>query len=141
MMENEEGSEWNIMINEANQDPLYRDLNEIYQEREKLFQQRERDYLEQKKTLNNLLESIKQEKETLNQKGQELKKQQEELHKEEQNQQTWYQQLCEEKNIPSISLEVVSFRRLANRVFRSCGGLSYSYIGQGGKTEQKRKGV
>lgn len=97
MMENEEGSEWNIMINEANQDPLYRDLNEIYQEREKLFQQRERDYLEQKKTLNNLLESIKQEKETLNQKGQELKKQQEELHKEEQNQQTWYQQLCEEK--------------------------------------------
>ena len=50
------------MINEANQDPLYRDLNEIYQEREKLFQQRERDYLEQKKTLNNLLESIKQEK-------------------------------------------------------------------------------
>lgn len=85
------------MINEANQDPLYRDLNEIYQEREKLFQQRERDYLEQKKTLNNLLESIKQEKETLNQKGQELKKQQEELHKEEQNQQTWYQQLCEEK--------------------------------------------
>ena len=40
-------------------------------------------------------------------------------------------QLCEEKNIPSISLEVVSFRRLANRVFRSCGGLSYSYIGQG----------
>ena len=52
------------MINEANQDPLYRDLNEIYQEREKLFQQRERDYLEQKKTLNNLLESIKQEKET-----------------------------------------------------------------------------
>ena len=51
MMENEEGSEWNIMINEANQDPLYRDLNEIYQEREKLFQQRERDYLEQKKTL------------------------------------------------------------------------------------------
>ncbi len=42
-------------------------------------------------------------------------------------------QLCEEKNIPSISLEVVSFRRLANRVFRSCGGLSYSYIGQGGK--------
>ncbi len=31
------------MINEANQDPLYRDLNEIYQEREKLFQQRERD--------------------------------------------------------------------------------------------------
>lgn len=85
------------MINEANQDPLYRDLNEIYQEREKLFQQRERDYLEQKKTLNNLLESIKQEKETLNQKVQELKKQQEELHKEEQNQQTWYQQLCEEK--------------------------------------------
>lgn len=85
------------MINEANQDPLYRDLNEIYQEREKLFQQRERDYLEQKKTLNNLLESIKQEKETLNQKGQELKKQQEELHKEEQNQQTWYQQLCKER--------------------------------------------
>ena len=40
------------MINEANQDPLYRDLNEIYQEREKLFQHRERDYLEQKKTLN-----------------------------------------------------------------------------------------
>lgn len=53
------------MINEANQDPLYRDLNAIYQEREKLFQQRERDYLEQKNTLNNLLESIKQEKETL----------------------------------------------------------------------------
>lgn len=50
------------MINEANQDPLYRDLNAIYQEREKLFQQRERDYLEQKNTLNNLLESIKQEK-------------------------------------------------------------------------------
>lgn len=85
------------MINEANQDPLYRDLNEIYQEREKLFQQRERDYLEQKNTLNNLLESIKQEKETLNKKEQELKKQQEELHKEEQNQQTWYQQLCEER--------------------------------------------
>ncbi len=42
-------------------------------------------------------------------------------------------QLCEEKGIPSISLEVVSFRRLANRVFRSCGGLSYSYLGQGGK--------
>ena len=42
-------------------------------------------------------------------------------------------QLCEEKNIPSVSLEVVSFRRLANRVFRSCGGLSYSYLGQGGK--------
>ena len=29
MMENEEGSEWNIMINEANQDPLYRDLRNL----------------------------------------------------------------------------------------------------------------
>lgn len=85
------------MTNETNQDPLYRNLNEIYQEREKLFQQREQDYLKQKNALNKLLESMKQEKETLNQKEQELKQQQESLHKDEQNQQIRYQQLCEER--------------------------------------------
>lgn len=85
------------MTNETNQDPLYRNLNEIYQEREKLFQQREQDYLKQKNALNKLLESMKQEKETLNQKEQELKRQQEALHKDEQNQQSRYQQLCEER--------------------------------------------
>lgn len=85
------------MTNETNQDPLYRNLNEIYQEREKLFQQREQDYLKQKNALNKLLESMKQEKETLNQKEQELKQQQEALHIDEQNQQSRYQQLCEER--------------------------------------------
>ena len=40
---------------------------------------------------------MKQEKETLNQKEQELKQQQEALHIDEQNQQSRYQQLCEER--------------------------------------------
>lgn len=42
-------------------------------------------------------------------------------------------ELCTERGIPTVSLEIVSFRRLANRVFRQYGGLSYRYIGQGGK--------
>ena len=40
---------------------------------------------------------------------------------------------CAEHGIPTVDLEIVSFRRLANRVFREYGGLSYHYIGQGGK--------
>lgn len=40
---------------------------------------------------------------------------------------------CAEHGIPTVDLEIVSFRRLANRVFREYGGLSYRYIGQGGK--------
>lgn len=42
-------------------------------------------------------------------------------------------ELCAERGIPTVSLEIVSFRRLANRVFRQYGGLSYRYIGEGGK--------
>ena len=41
---------------------------------------------------------------------------------------------CAEHGIPTVDLEIVSFRRLANRVFREYGGLSYHYIGQGGKS-------
>lgn len=40
---------------------------------------------------------------------------------------------CAERGIPTAELEIVSFRRLANRVFREYGGLSYRYIGPGGK--------
>ncbi len=36
------------------------------------------------------------------------------------------------ENIPTIGLEVLSFRRLANRVFREYGGLAYHYIDRGG---------
>jgi len=36
-------------------------------------------------------------------------------------------------DIPTEGLEVLSFRRLANRVFREAGGLCYNYISEGGK--------
>lgn len=36
------------------------------------------------------------------------------------------------EGIPTVGLEIVSFRRLANRVFREYGGLSYHYIDRGG---------
>ncbi len=35
---------------------------------------------------------------------------------------------------PTLGLEVLNFRRLANRVFRQYGGLSYNYIGRGAKS-------
>ncbi len=37
-------------------------------------------------------------------------------------------------DMPSLSLEILNFRRLCNRVFREYGGLSYSYISKSGKT-------
>ncbi len=37
-------------------------------------------------------------------------------------------------DMPSLSLEILNFRRLCNRVFREYGGLSYSYITKSGKT-------
>ncbi|MBQ2766222.1 MAG: hypothetical protein IJF48_04485, partial [Clostridia bacterium] len=36
-------------------------------------------------------------------------------------------------NTPSLSLEVLNFRRLCNRIFREFGGLSYSYITNSGR--------
>ncbi|MBQ4575328.1 MAG: PD-(D/E)XK nuclease family protein [Clostridia bacterium] len=36
------------------------------------------------------------------------------------------------EDIPTVGLEVLSFRRLANRVFREHGGLAYHYIDRGG---------
>ena len=35
---------------------------------------------------------------------------------------------------PTVGLEILSFRRLANRLFRTYGGLSYHYITKSGKT-------
>ena len=35
---------------------------------------------------------------------------------------------------PSLSLEILNFRRLCNRVFREYGGLSYSYLTDSGKS-------
>ncbi len=37
------------------------------------------------------------------------------------------------ENTPSLSLEVLNFRRLCNRIFREFGGLSYSYITNSGR--------
>lgn len=37
-------------------------------------------------------------------------------------------------SIRSIGLDVLNFSRLANSVFRTCGGLSYNYIGKGAQT-------
>ncbi len=36
-------------------------------------------------------------------------------------------------NTPTLSLEILNFRRLCNRVFREYGGLSYSYITKSGR--------
>ncbi len=36
-------------------------------------------------------------------------------------------------NTPSLSLEILNFRRLCNRIFRQYGGLSYSYITKSGR--------
>ena len=36
-------------------------------------------------------------------------------------------------NAPTLSLEILNFRRLCNRVFREYGGLSYSYITKSGR--------
>lgn len=36
-------------------------------------------------------------------------------------------------DMPSLSLEILNFRRLCNRVFREYGGLSYSYISNSGR--------
>lgn len=36
-------------------------------------------------------------------------------------------------DVPTEGLEVLSFRRLANRVFREAGGLCYNYVNEGGK--------
>ncbi len=41
--------------------------------------------------------------------------------------------LTETANIPVIGLEILNFTRLANRVFRRFGGLSYNYIGSGAR--------
>ncbi|MCQ2426075.1 MAG: PD-(D/E)XK nuclease family protein [Lachnospiraceae bacterium] len=41
--------------------------------------------------------------------------------------------LTEKENIPTDRLEVLSFRRLANRIFREYGLLSYHYVGKGAK--------
>ncbi|MBE6612524.1 MAG: hypothetical protein E7632_08525, partial [Ruminococcaceae bacterium] len=35
---------------------------------------------------------------------------------------------------PSLSLEILNFRRLCNRIFREYGGLSYNYITKSGRT-------
>lgn len=42
-------------------------------------------------------------------------------------------ELTESENIPTDRLEVLSFRRLANRIFREYGLLSYHYVGKGAK--------
>lgn len=44
-------------------------------------------------------------------------------------------------DIPSVGLEVLNFSRLANRVFREAGGLSYRYIGNGAKRLIMRQAV
>ena len=63
-----------------------------------LFKQREQDYLKQKIALTNLMEVIKKEKGELEKTAEELERKQEELRKEEEYQQSWYQQICEEKS-------------------------------------------
>ena len=48
---------------------------------------------------------------------------------------------CILSDMPSVGLEVLNFSRLANRVFREAGGLSYRYIGNGAKRLIMRRAV
>ena len=48
---------------------------------------------------------------------------------------------CVLSDMPSVGLEVLNFSRLANRVFREAGGLSYRYIGNGAKRLIMRRAV
>lgn len=41
---------------------------------------------------------------------------------------------AQKEQIPTVNLEILNFRRLANRVFRTFGGLSYRYIGEGARS-------
>ncbi len=44
-----------------------------------------------------------------------------------------FAEINESSDIPVIGLEILNFTRLANRVFRRFGGLSYNYIGNGAR--------